>query len=478
MDRAEYDSVTAGESGPRDPHIRDIVRTGGIAFFNRVCGAGLGFLAGILAARLLGAEALGLYSLGITCMTVGSIVGRIGLDNVLVRRVAAEIGADDWSGALAARRTVMVLALAGSAAISAILAGLAAPIAVIVFDKPGLATPLLVCALAILPFSALSLLVASLNAAGRAAPASLVQAALPQLGIVAGLGLATVAGARWDAADMSALHLAAILASTVAAWLIWRRVAAGKPAAPGGAAIRPMLAAGLPLLWVTLVGVATVTVDILMLGLWREAETLGHYAAAAHTAGLMALILVATNGVVAPKIAHLHAQGRMTQMSAVVRGASFLMAAAMLPVLLLFLGAPGLVMRLYGPGFEAGAAALAILAIGQFVNVACGPVGYMLIMTGHERLLRNITLMAGIMNVVLNSLLIPDFGAVGAAIATAASMAALNLVATIHVYRKFSINMIALFDPGAARAALSGGIVGQASAGAAPVDAKQDGHGP
>jgi O-antigen/teichoic acid export membrane protein len=40
---------------------------------------------------------------------------------------------------------------------------------------------------------------------------------------------------------------------------------------------------------------------------------------------------------------------------------------------------------LYGEAFRSGASVLVVLAIGQIVNGATGPVGYLLNMTGHER---------------------------------------------------------------------------------------------
>jgi O-antigen/teichoic acid export membrane protein len=42
-------------------------------------------------------------------------------------------------------------------------------------------------------------------------------------------------------------------------------------------------------------------------------------------------------------------------------------------------------MRLFGPEFAAGALTLQILAVGHAVRLAAGPLGTVLIMTGHQR---------------------------------------------------------------------------------------------
>jgi O-antigen/teichoic acid export membrane protein len=60
-------------------------------------------------------------------------------------------------------------------------------------------------------------------------------------------------------------------------------------------------------------------------------------------------------------------------------------------------------------------------------------------MSGHERLMRNNIISISILNVVMCLLLIPWAGAIGAAIATAISLSAMNLVSVVLVYYRLSI---------------------------------------
>jgi O-antigen/teichoic acid export membrane protein len=115
------------------------------------------------------------------------------------------------------------------------------------------------------------------------------------------------------------------------------------------------------------------------------------------------------------------------------------MVIAATPLLALMMIFPSSILSLFGPDFEAGALLLRVLSIGQFINVAAGSVGYLLIMTGHERLLSlNITL-ATIINLWLCLWLIPKMGPLGAAIATAVPLAFLNLLSAYFVYAKLRI---------------------------------------
>ena len=130
------------------------------------------------------------------------------------------------------------------------------------------------------------------------------------------------------------------------------------------------------------------------------------------------------------------------------------MALFALPFVLPMVVAPGLVMSLFGAEFRNGSAVLVLLALGQYVNVATGSVGNLLMMTGHERIIRNITFAAAATNIGLCVLLIPRFGITGAAIGTSVGMAAQNIASDAFVARKLGIATVPLLgrvkqrDPG------------------------------
>ena len=108
-------------------------------------------------------------------------------------------------------------------------------------------------------------------------------------------------------------------------------------------------------------------------------------------------------------------------------GLAALFVVSFLASTLLPLGSEWLLATLFGHEFGRAYWPLLLLAVGQLVNAWFGPTGMLLNMTGHEReVTRAVTVAAG-MNVVLNLLLIPPFGVVGAAIATSASLVFWNI---------------------------------------------------
>ena len=114
------------------------------------------------------------------------------------------------------------------------------------------------------------------------------------------------------------------------------------------------------------------------------------------------------------------------------------MLAAALPIALAFLVAGRPILSLfYGTVYAVAWPALAALTLGALINAACGPVGNLLNMAGHERQTVRAVCESLCLNALLNWLLIPAYGATGAAIATMVGMMYWNL-RLVSQARKFT----------------------------------------
>ena len=96
-----------------------------------------------------------------------------------------------------------------------------------------------------------------------------------------------------------------------------------------------------------------------------------------------------------------------------------------------------LLLGIFGNEFIVGKTALLILLFGQIINILCGSVGYILMMTNKQEILRNIIIFSAFLNIILNILLIPKYGINGAAISSAISVAVWNIYSLIYIYRKY-----------------------------------------
>tara|TARA_R110002095_G_scaffold53761_1_gene46540 strand:- start:105 stop:689 length:585 start_codon:yes stop_codon:yes gene_type:complete len=182
-----------------------------------------------------------------------------------------------------------------------------------------------------------------------------------------------------------------------------------------------------------------------MAGAYVSSEALAQLAVAQRTAMLSSFILIAVNLVVAPRFAKLYRDNDMAQLESLAIKSVKLIGLFALPVIGAMLVFPSFLMSLFGAEFTEGAALLQILAIGQFINAMTGSVGFLLMMSGHERDMRNVTLISGTLALLFTWFLTAQFGIVGAAIGTAIAVATQNLLAVYFVKKRLGFNTLAVW---------------------------------
>ena len=186
---------------------------------------------------------------------------------------------------------------------------------------------------------------------------------------------------------------------------------------------------------------------VIMLGQIDGVENSGIYRICARGAELVSFVLVAFNITTAPTFSRLHAQGDLQELSRLTAKTSRVALLASLPIALPLMFFSDWVLRfLYGPEFAIGATALAILCLGQLLCVITGPVGSLLMMSGHERDAVKGTLAALIVTIALALTLIPNWGLNGAAAATASGMVLRNSINCWHVFRRLDIKPLSYFN--------------------------------
>lgn len=419
-----------------DVHMQEVVRGASIVFTLKMIGAGLAFGFNVLLARMLGAEGAGIYFLALTIITIATVFGRMGLDITLMRFNAAGAVVRDWAAVKGSYRKGMVISLVASGGATLVVFTAAPLLANVAFSKPELTEPLRWMTLAIIPFALLTLQSYALQGLKHMLYSQLVQSVgIPAFSLLGLYLLARtwgVEGAVW------AYTIAAALTMLLGFWL-WRVATPQLRKVSGRFETRRLVRSSMPLLWVASMNLVILWIGNLALGIWGTNADVGVFGVASRTVLLMSFILIAINGIVAPKFGELYAQGNHRALGALTCNAARLGALLAAPILLLFVVAPEWVLGFFGPGFKGGAIVLTILAIGEFINVATGSVGYLLIMSGYEKLVRNNVVVAAILIAALNVILTPQYGIIGAASATAIGLAAMNLISVALVYWKLSI---------------------------------------
>ncbi|NEQ51643.1 MAG: flippase [Leptolyngbya sp. SIO3F4] len=179
--------------------------------------------------------------------------------------------------------------------------------------------------------------------------------------------------------------------------------------------------------------------DTLMIGIFLNAKQVGLYSAAHKTSTWVHFILAGVNAITAPLIASLYAQDDRQSLQQLVSTIARWM---FYPALITAVGLIGFAepaLRLFGPDFIVAKGALIVLILGQLVNVGAGSVGYLMTMTGHQNQSLVVMAVSAVVNVILNLVGIQMFGIVGAAMATAFSMALWNVWLYCLVVRNLGV---------------------------------------
>lgn len=412
------------------------------AFFVKGAGATVALVMSLVLARTLGAEQSGFLFLALTIVLFLGGVTRCGFDSVILRHVAAAKFSGDWQ----AVRSVFLRGAAVTFVVSAIAAALlwlwAGYLAIDVFNKPGLELVLAAIAPSIVSFALLWLIAQNLQGIGRVSSAIIAMNVAANIALIVAIwlfGLTLAAEAALAYSIGSFLVLGGFL-------VFWHLRTSGRTN-QGNYDIswRSMFASAWPL-WIVLVMSQLIQwTGQFVGGAYLPPEEIAQLAVAQRTAMLVSFILMAVNMVVAPRFAALHAAGNTEGLRKMALTAVRLMALGATPMVAVMLIFPDFLMGLFGEGFAGGAVLLQILAVGQFVNVVTGSVGYLLSMSGHERDLRNTLLIVAPISVVITFVLVPLYGALGAAISTALAVGAQNLLAVYWVKRRLGFNTLAVW---------------------------------
>jgi O-antigen/teichoic acid export membrane protein len=406
----------------------------------QVAGAALSFLVSLLLARLIGAAGLGLYFLAVTCVEIGSTVSRLGLENAALKFTSiAHASHEHGTVATVYRKCAGIAALAAAMMVlpaSAVL--FLAPIGAGQHAEFLTLIPALMIAL--IPVTVLPVQTESLKAIGYPGTAVFIQTVVPQSALLLLAGWLAWQG-RATAVSIQACYAAAFVLAMCLAFFRWTTIVE-TPWRRANFSTSVLLRTSLPILIVTSLNLVMAWTDTLVLGILSDTAQVGIYGVALRISATTAFVLIAINSVVAPQFAALHADGRHAELEVLARRSSFWTLVLASPLILVFIIFPTEILRLFGEPFVGGAWSLRLLALAQLVNVSTGQLTSLLIMTGHEKLMRNNMIFSAALNLAGNLLLVPLLGALGAAISTAVSITAMKTIAWWIARQRLRINTV------------------------------------
>lgn len=181
------------------------------------------------------------------------------------------------------------------------------------------------------------------------------------------------------------------------------------------------------------------TVSIVVAGYLLSSYELGLFKASQQMGGLISFILIVINAIYPPYFATLHSEGKYQRLQQLARQSSVIGITLIAPLLVICILYPNWILGLFGKGFPEAAVLLQIVVVAQLINVATGSVGFLLNMTGHEKLMRNISIISNIIGITSFFILIPIFRELGAAFSLAIVLILQNVIALYFVWKRLGI---------------------------------------
>lgn len=396
------------------------------------------FLHSFFGARLYGAEAYGVYTVGIAAASLLSLVGQIGLGRTITRFVALYRARDEPEHVVSTLKLALGISMPVSIGLGLVLCIWALPMARI-FGAPALVSSFRILGLAV-PALALATLLAAFTQGFKRMRHKVIALDIANPGAEV-LGLLILA---WLGARQTGLSIAYTLSVMLSvallinyARLYVRRLARASANSLGVSPtrlLRPVLGFAMPVLAVNTLMSVTQRASILMLGVMGTTAEVGVFSILQRLVGLGTSFLTSTNLMFGPMVADLVERQRFEEMSRLYKLSTRWVLVVSLPFFFItgFYGAE--ILQVFGPEFVGGADALRYVIAAGIFNMATGSCGVMLMMSGHPQYSAINEAITLAIVVCTNLLFIPHYGLLGAVWAVAAGTVMVNALRVIQVW--------------------------------------------
>jgi O-antigen/teichoic acid export membrane protein len=232
-----------------------------------------------------------------------------------------------------------------------------------------------------------------------------------------------------------ALLINAIIAAVMSLSFFFRKISTTVKSEGAEYQLREWFGFAAPNFLTSVIDTVLESVDTLLLAYFAISNVgLGQYSAAIKISGFILMPQASFNAMFAPTIAELHSNGERQKLEAMFKVVTKWAMTFSLPIFGIGTLFSPYLLAISGDHKFVDAWPLVIaFCIGTMINVSTGSVGYMLLMTGHQKVTFLNSLTAVVVNVGVGYILAPRMGAMGVAIATGMAVSVVNLMRLLQV---------------------------------------------
>ncbi len=427
----ELQAPTGGPMSATDA-TREHIRGSSLLLAGRAISLGVNFLVQVLIVRYLTQTEYGTFAYALAFVQLAQTIITFGLDRSITRFVPIYEERGEYGRLFGTLIMAAGTFLALGIGAVLIVIGLQDVLAQAVIEEPA-AIALIVILIFLAPIDALDDLLIGLFAVFGQARAIFVRRYLLGPGLRLLVVLLLVLTEQGVAFLAVGYVLSGLVVLVLYGGLMWRvlrdrgltaRFVRSEVRVPA----REILAFTLPLLSSDLLYGLMSATDAILLGTFHDAAEVASFRAVLPLAALNQVILSTFALLFTPAAARLFARSDLPGMNELYWRTAVWMAVFSLPIFLLtFSLAEPVTVLLFGEQYRESATYLAILSFAMYFNAALGFNGLTLKVMGRVRYIFTLNLIAGAVNLGLNLLLIPPYGALGAAIATGLTLVVHNI---------------------------------------------------
>ena len=431
-------SDTPSVDTPPPSTRRVLGRGASVSFVLQTGGVALQYVVNVVFARAMSVAQFGVFTVANNYSRIGGTLGHLGGASSVLRFVPEQTVREDWPRVAGVIRRSRQIAIGVGSAVAVIGTALTL---IIANDSNWSAA--LVIALWSVPVVALIELQQSLIRAYK----QIFRAFFPWLVFqpilaVAAAGVVVVLDGRVRAPAAVGITAGSYVAAALLQlwWLHQAQPAVVRQAVPAYE-MREWTRVTTPIFLSNVVYIVFSRLDVVMVGLFLGPKDAGIYAIAMRAGNLAQIGQTAMSATVAPRISELYFAEREDELQRLVLTSVRWIFAPTLALVILMAAASGPILGVFGKDFVEGRWVLAIIAVGQLVSVSSGPVGWLMNLTGREKLTAKVFAITAVITLGLYLVLIKPFGIIGAAIANSAGIAIFNIVLTLQARRSLGYDV-------------------------------------
>ena len=417
----------------------ELIKGSSSAMLIRILGVIATYILTVFISRFYGKDARGIFALSQTVLMLISVFSRFGFDTASVKFVSENLSLNKIKELRNIYFKILKFVVPLSLVISTIFYYLAPFLAINIMGKEEMIIPFHIISFAILPFAILFIHSESLRGMKKIIFYALFRNMSSPVITTLFLLLFYINGFRYLHFPIYSYVISIFILSFISFFVWFFYMPKHKNSNENNINILDLLSVSYPMMFTSSMSYLLQWSGIIILGIFVSKGEVGIYSVAVRISYITTITLFAIESIAAPKFSELYANKKINEFKNIIHQSTRLIFWFSAPILFLFLLFPTFFLGLFGEEFIIGKNVLILLVISQFITSCSGSVGYILQMTGKQKIFQYIIFFSALLNIILNFIFVPKYGITGAAISSLLSMMFRNFVSIYMVYYFYKI---------------------------------------